>query len=263
MKLNLVDLYGTLRQAPRISEDRNKATCILRVARNMIRNGGQNKERNGFWDEVIIRTKDKAIVDELAKMEQYDIVRVKGVITVRRINRQTICEHCGIKNITENKICYVELIYVERTHTGFTEDAAEDFVFRHREVSNIARIIGDLTGPPKANDKLSIPACQYQIAVPRTYRIEGDTDDEKADFPLVKSYGKNAKEDLKRLKANSSVWIDGCIQSRLVKQEFVCTDCGKTYKKEIKVNEIVPYETEYLKNYWTDEELQSGQGAIE
>ena len=194
MKLNLVDLYGALRQAPRISEDRNKATCILRVARNIVRNGGQNKERNGFWDEVIIRTKDKAIVNELAKMEQYDIVRVKGVITVRRINRQTVCEHCGIKNITENKICYVEPIYVERTRTGFTEDAAEDFVFEHREVSNIARIIGDLTGPPKANDKLSIPACQYQIAVPRTYRIKGDTDDEKADFPLVKSYGKNAKE---------------------------------------------------------------------
>lgn len=62
MKLNLVDLYGTLRQAPRISEDRNKATCILRVARNMIRNGGQNKERNGFWDEVIIERKIKQLL---------------------------------------------------------------------------------------------------------------------------------------------------------------------------------------------------------
>ncbi len=260
MKLNLVDLYGVLRQAPRISEDRLKASCILRVARNMNR-CFQNEERSGYWDEVIIRTKDQKIINEMLEMEAFDTVRIKGVIAVRKINRSSICANCGVKNIVEGKVCYVEPIYIERTHTGMTEEGAEEFIFEHREVSNIVRIIGDLTGLPKKNDKLKSTVCQYQIAIPRTYRIEGDTDDEKADFPQVKSYGRNAKEDLKRLKENTAVWIDGCVQSRVVKNEITCCNCGEKYKKDIKINEIVPYETEYLKNYWTDEELASKKEA--
>ena len=87
-----MDLYGFLRQAPRISDDRKKATVVLKVARNMSR-GGQSEERSGYWDELIIRTEDNNIVNELSDMEAYDVIRVKGVITVKPINRSSICTH--------------------------------------------------------------------------------------------------------------------------------------------------------------------------
>lgn len=260
MKTNLMDLYGFLRQAPRISDDRKKATVVLKVARNMSR-GGQSEERSGYWDELIIRTEDINIVNELSGMEAYDIIRVKGVIAVKPINRSSICTHCGVKNIIEDAICYVEPIYVERTKTGMNEETAEEYIYEHREVSNMARVVGDICNEPSTNDKFKITVCQYQIGIPRTYRIEGDTDDDKADFPLVKSYGKRAKEDLKRLKKGGTVMIDGCIQSRVITKDIECSNCKQKYKKDIKINELVAYETEYLKNYVTDEEIEKNKNS--
>lgn len=255
MKTNLIDLYGLLRQAPKISEDRQKASGVMKVARNLTRGNQGNDAIDGYWDELIIRTKDENIVKEMLNLEAYNIVRVKGVLTVKPINRSSICSECGVKNIVEGVVCYVEPIYIECTKQGLTQEEAENFIFEHKEVSNIARVIGDLCNDPVKNDKLKTTICQYQIGIPRTYRIAGDTDDDKADFPLVKSYGKNAKEDLKRLKKGSTVFIDGCIQSRVVSKEITCSNCNCKYKKEIIINELVPYETEYLKNYITDEEI--------
>ena len=194
MKTNLIDLYGVALQAPKISEDRKKAMITLKVARNLAR-GGQSEERAGYWDEIIIRSKDQKIVEELSKMDINEIIRVKGVLTIKPINRSSICPGCGIKNIFESVVCYVEPIYVESTKSGLTKEEAEEFIFNHREVSNILRVVGDLCNDPNKNTRFKSTVCQYQIGIPRTYRIEGDTDDDKTDFPLVKSYSKNAKED--------------------------------------------------------------------
>lgn len=253
MKTNLIDLYGVALQAPKISEDRKKAMITLKVARNLAR-GGQSEERSGYWDEIIIRSKDPKIVEELSEMDINEIIRVKGVLTIKPINRSSICPGCGIKNIFESVVCYVEPIYVESTKSGLTKEEAEEFIFNHREVSNILRVVGDLCNDPNKNTRFKSTVCQYQIGIPRTYRIEGDTDDDKTDFPLVKSYSKNAKEDLKRLQKGSTVLIDGCIQSRVISKEIECENCKRKYKKEFIINEIVPYETEYLKNYKTDVE---------
>ncbi len=259
MKTNLVDLYGFLRQAPKVSEDRKKATVILKVARNVARGGQSEERRSSCWDEIIIRTKDEKIVEKLSDMDEFDVVRVKGVIAIKPINRSSLCTHCGTKNIFDSVVCYVEPIYIEKTRASSSEEEAEDFIYDHREVSNIIRVVGDLCNDPVKNDRFKSLVCQYQIGIPRTYRIEGDTDDDKTDFPLVKSYGKNAKEDLKRLQKGSAVLIDGCIQSRVISAEIECENCKKKYKKEFKINEIVPYETEYLKNYKTDIELDGAE----
>ena len=93
----------------------------------------------------------------------------------------------------------------------------------------------------------------------------------------------NAASDLKRLHIGSEVFIDGRLQARSVNQHTVCGQeydengdpicydngmpmmrvdedgeiigCGKRYDWKDRIVEIVPYETEYIGNYYSDEVL--------
>ena len=56
----------------------------------------------------------------------------------------------------------------------------------------------------------------------RKFRIQTDPPEIKTDYPWVKSYGENAKEDKNRLRVGSEVYIDGCLQARSVQRHAFC-----------------------------------------
>lgn len=252
-KTNMLDECGVLLNPPKITENKDKATFILVTTRGRRETG--LKENAVRWDCIVIATKDTEVIEKVSTLQALDVVRMKGVLVTRPLPKKTICPHCKTINIYQGLMTYAEPIYIEKIMHANNEEEARELIYNRREISNEVRIIGTICNDPTKIDFKKSSVCQYQIAVPRTYRIKGSTDDDKADFPWVKSYGKNAIEDLKRLKKSSLILIDGCLQAREQAKTCQCEQCGNSYEYIDKMLEIVPYETEYLKNYATDEDL--------
>ena len=96
----------------------------------------------------------------------------------------------------------------------------------------------------------------YEIAISRKFRVQEEAADARTDYPWVKSYGAIANADAKALKTGSLVYIDGFLQTRKIEKNCVCEHCGQTFKWPDSSMEIVPYTTEYLRNYNTPEDIQ-------
>ena len=252
-KTNMVDLCGSLFNPPKVTENKDKATFILVTTRGKRDTG--LRESSIKWDLIVVATKDTEIIETISTLQQYDIVRLKGVIVTRPLQKKTICPHCKTINTFQSLMTYAEPIYIEKIGEAANEEEAKDMVYNRREVSNELRAIGTLCTEPTKIELKKVNICQYQIAIARTYRIKGSTDDEKDDKPWIKTYGKNAEEGLKRLKKGSLILIDGCLQAREQKKATKCCQCGNDYEFVDKMLEIVPYEIEYLRNYVTDNEL--------
>ena len=90
--------------------------------------------------------------------------------------------------------------------------------------------------------------CQFQIATNRKRRIEADGPDKRTDYPWVKTFGGLALECSEVLHVDSSIYINGAIETREITQKFVCEECGQNFEKKGYTTEIVPYSIEYLKN---------------
>lgn len=254
MKTNNLDLCGYVLKNVQVTSNKDRATAIIGTTRGNRETGSSDKQCR--WDYIVVRTKDPAIIEEISKLEPFDVVRIKAVLVTKYAPKKSTCPTCGREHIAQSLVVYAEPIYIEKIAHLENADEAQDFVFERREISNQLRVIGDICNDPEKikNFKSAATTCQYQIAIPRTYRLKGSTDDEKTDFPWVKSYGKNAKEDLLRLQKGSTILIDGCLQARKQIKKTSC-ECGTEYPWEDNALEIVPYETEYLKNYKTDEIL--------
>lgn len=266
-KTNQVTLYGALVNLPRVNGERTKASVTIMVMRGDRESGDPNKQVRK--DYPIIASKDPDIIEQMGSWDINDLVLIKGVLVTKVAKKSTICPHCKKENLDKGSIVYIEPIYVEKMGHADTVEDANRIVYEHREISNSLRIVGDLCINPSKVELKRISVSQYQIAVPRTYRVKGSTDDDKTDFPFVKSYGKNAKEDLKRLRKGSVVLIDGYIQTRKQDRETECKQilangepCGTKYTWTDSSMEIVPFETEYLRNYITDEELGVSKNFI-
>lgn len=252
-KSNMLDECGVLLNPPKVTENKDKATFILVTTRGRRDTG--LKDNNVRWDCIVVATKDAEIIEQISELEALDIVRIKGVVVTKPLPKKTICPHCKTINMYDGLMTYAEPIYLEKIAHANDEDEAKEMVYARREVSNELRIMGNICTDLSKIEFKNTTICQYQVAIPRTYRIKGSTDDDKTDYPWVKSYGKNAVEDLKRLKKSSLVLIDGCLQAREQTKSCECEQCGNTYEYVDKMLEIVPYETEYIKNYVTDDDL--------
>lgn len=248
------DICGVILNKPKISENKDRCTCIIITARGK-RDTGDNTRNNVRWDYIVVATKDPEIIEQMETIEAFDIVRMKGVIVTKYLPKEAICENCKNINTREDMFVYFEPIYMERIIHADDEESAKQAILDRREISNEIRVLGVVCNDPSMLLLKSAKVCQYQIAIPRTYRLKGSSDDDKYDYPWVKSYGKNAVEDYKRLKQKSLILIDGCLQAREKKCESTCSHCGVSYSYLDQVLEIVPYEVEYLRNYVTDEEL--------
>jgi len=249
-RFNDVILQGINMHDPRIAEDMSMGTTQLLVIRSD-REVEDNDKKNRL-DSPLVMTKDTDIVNQLAEIEENDIIQIKGVLVTKTINKTTICPECGKEFSTPGTIVYIEPINILKIKSCKTKDQAIDMLHSLKEVSNNIKIIGDLCTEPEkvkiVNKKIG-SICQYQIAVPRKYRLKNQNDDVDTDYPWVKSYGKNADKDLEHLQKGAEILIDGYIQARSFTRRTTCPDCGKEYEWRDNAMEIVPFATEYLKNY--------------
>ena len=264
MKWNEISLKGPVIKF-KISDkpDENgymTAKLVMGVIRGY-RNVGVNRDKVKI-DRPIIQTRNPEMINRMITWKKNDIVTIEGAITTNTLNKISICPHCRARNLTEGLSTYIEPRFAELNFSAKDESSCIQYLQTVREISNRARVSGNLCRDPK---KISIKngptVTQYPLAVDRKFVIKEDPPSKTTDFPWVKAYGQNAISDRNRLHLGSEVMIDGLIQTRSVNRKTICRECGQLYEWKERVCELVPYETEYVTNYYTEEEAAANELA--
>ena len=131
-----------------------------------------------------------------------------------------------------------------------TEQEAFEYLHANKEDANRVFLLGNLTGPPISgvlqNGKK--PYTRFQLAINRKYCPKGGNEVyERTDYPWVYSYGDKSIEDFQNLEKGALVFIDGALQARKFKEQYVCGTCGQEYDVRGRTLEVLSYDTEYLR----------------
>ena len=232
----------------------SEGVCVLGVIRGYRQVGdGRNQVK---IDRPIIMSRNQDIVNQMMSFKKNDIICVKGAIATRTVMKASVCPNCKNKNEQEGLAVYIEPIFIEKVGSQEDDSSSLNYLNSIREISNQVFMFGNLTRDPKKVKVKNGPiVTQYPLAVHRKFTVKEDLPSVDVDFPWVKVYGQNAISDRERLKKGSTVFIDGLIQTRSINKKAVCEHCKQRYEWKDRALEIVPYETEYISGYYTEEEV--------
>lgn len=256
---NLALLLGTLEDKPIIARS-EEGEPVYALATVIVvradRNAGDRRHGLVFAHIPII-SRDAAIISEMDTWNENDIVEIKGPISYSAGKKKSTCPYCGAVQFRPGVNIYVNPIFAKKRGELSDKDECNVFLKDNREVSNQIYCFGNLCTDPKKYTiaRNQLVTVQYQIALTRKFTIRTDPPERKTDFPWVKSYSDNALEDKERLMVGSSVFIDGCLQSRNIQRHATCEECDKEYTWSDRTLEIVPFETEYIYRIKTDGEV--------
>jgi hypothetical protein len=250
-KINRVFLEGWVSSDARVLDEDGKYKAMAII--NCIASNRHTGDKDTIIPKasVIIASYNKKNGAQIEPLKENDIVSIKGVLTTMSVEKGKICPMCGEKVMAVGQVCYVSPIRV--TKIGHAEDAKE--AYQHlkdadvQEVSNEVYLIGNVcSGPKKIETLKSTTAIQYQLAVPRNYRLL-ETLNEDTDYPWIKAFGSKAEEQLEKLQSGTQVLVNGYLNPRQFYSTKDCPSCGTTFEFPDKTLEIVPYEVEYMRHY--------------
>ena len=258
-KHNQVLLNGQVSVPPRIICDTDgtpiRAMCGVDVMHGT-RDFGNNID-NIKYDVPVVMTSDEEMIKKVSALKKGDMVEVKGTITTIDIIKRTACKYCGHRHEKKGNLVCITPIYIERREEELSESKGKRLLRDRCEISNLVTVIAPLCRDPQLyRTENGTAVTTYQLAIRRKFRIKKDTDI-RTDFPWVKSYGQIAENDAKSLRKGSYVFIDGRIQVRQLKRVQECEECGKVYEWSDSATEIVPYAVEYLRDYYTVDEIEA------
>ena len=268
-RLNLVDIVGYVQELPRIKKNNETGEYESALAQIVVyRNGSVRYAgdgiRGGFYSKPVVYAMRREMIMIMDTWKPNDIVRVKGVLATKYINKTSFCTVCGSRNRKEGSLTYVNPTEISLVGTLNNEEESKAKLKEYTLSSNTVMALGNLGHDPKRvpitkmNGK-KFMVCQYPVVLNRLYFEESDPVDKREDFPWVKSYGKHCDSDYFRLKKGSTVLVDGFLQARKVLKHAICSSCGEPYDWQDSMLEIVPYEVEYLMNTRTLEEAEEIQ----
>lgn len=260
-KHNITYLYGLLTAPPSIHIDNDtgeykKGICHLAIIRPERDFGVPRAEDQTVFDKPMIYSADPEIIKEMATWQENDLIWIKGVITTLDIQKVTVCSECGQKNRQPGEFNFVTPIYAERRFKELTYDEAVNNLRSHKEVSNQVLLIGYLCDDPKTKSFGNKITTAYQVAANRKFFLKSDDPVNKTDYPHIRSYGERAKQDALCLKKGSLVFVDGLINTRSFPKNRTCEHCGAEYQWNDTSMEIISFDTEFLSNYTTMEEIR-------
>lgn len=259
-KHNYVSLYGQVTRAPTIYKNEEtgeyiRGICPLVVVRGI--RAADTEMQQVKYDNPIIMSGNP---EQIKKMESWrvgDMIEIKGAVTTKNVTKSKTCPNCEKKNLKDGTVVFVSPIHIDIREKNVSLAQGAALLKERNEISNIVFALGSLCNDPQLyqTDKGTLLAT-YQIAISRKFRIQEDAADVRTDFPWIKSYGVIAREDAKSLKKGSLIYVDGFLQTRKIEKNCTCAHCGEVFKWPDSSMEIVPYTTEYLRNYNTPEEIQ-------
>lgn len=271
MKHNQAIMCGVIRDMPKILiTDNGRSYAQFRlITINGNRTGGRQIESKAF-DAPLIHTRDEALIEVIKEIQVGDVVAIKGAITTALVTRRPKCEHCGQRLTLPGILSYISPASVTIIDKGialdeegkFSKDAATQRLKEMKEISNLLTVVGVVCREPKpykTDEKHKRRMTAYQIAVKRKLRIIGEMDDNTADFPWVKSYGKISMNDGLYIKKGTYLFIDGWFRARQYERHAICEHCGQEVTWKDYSSDIVPYASEYIKNYNLPEEITDEQ----
>ena len=283
---NLVHLFGVVQTEPtvRINDETQKpeeAILYLMVVTSSRKFANGNEDSQPQLTPVRIRASLPETVETVASLHENDVVVLKGVLSTKNVNKQIVCKNCGQPfsvrkpgsgetkenpddEEAENNgmLTYVTPISLDVRKTNMTEEEAQKFLFKVREMSNEVQLIGNLCADPKPWE--GGQATAYQLGVNRKFYQKTDDPSNNADYPFVRSYGTQAENDIEALHKGSLVLVDGFLKMRYFERSNDCPYCGTTRTWTDYCMEVVPYSVEYLANYKTGKErLAEKEAAME
>lgn len=280
---NHVRLRGVLPADPiiRESNDGKDAYAVFNVFVSRPNRVVGDKQGGIKKVNILVSSRNPGIVRVAKTLKKFDAVDINGVLTTKLIKKSSFCTYCGHKNMTMGTMVYVTPNYIE--YISKVEDIKDAlrYISDRAEISNTLRVIGEVMTEPKILHKTTgtpVDFTQYKLKLRRKMKIKEDDPKIGSDFPWVKSYGENAILDRFRLNKGSTVYIDGCVQTRYIKRHIICGQkrdhngqymttstgepiievdpntnkelgCGTVYDWNDQVLEIVPFAVEYLTDY--------------
>lgn len=261
IKQNDVRMFGFVADPPQITTMQGTNELVrgimhLAVIRSARFNGENNVGADRImYDFPIILSTDADMIAQMQKLSLYDMVEIKGTLVTRKITKHTYCKGdagCGACNDIDGNISFVmPLVLAKRNKQSgaYTKNQAEQELIENREFSNSIVILGNLCQDVTYFHEKRIQTSTFQVATDRKYVVTADSADVTADYPLVRSYGKQAKKDSMCLKTGSMILIDGYLHTRRPPRQLICQHCGQQYEWTDSVMEIIPFVEEYLANY--------------
>ena len=259
--------YGRVHKEPKISVNKetgeyNYAMVYIDVVRSL--RSIDDDIKFVKHDYPVVLTREKEIIDEMKTWKENSIVFIKGVLSTKPMNKTSFCPHCTdddgkpMANISTGNLVYITPIYTNKVKDYTDKKEAIEDIVNNREISNQIYVAGTLLKDPKLiTTKSGIQYCQYRIALNRKYTIRTDDPSIKTDWPIVKSYGEQARDDKLYLKYQSDIIVDGLLQARNITRKCKCKKCGELYEWKDHTMELVPYAVEYVSNYKSKEEVEA------
>ena len=265
---NIGHFYGMVQNKPTVTY--NKETGAITSANVFIvtvtssrRYMDGNEDDNISCEQIQLFSGVPSMARQMAELNPYDIIILKGTVNTRNIIKRVTCEKCGEKfdvngerqgknGIATSMITFVTPIDIDVRNTELDEEEAMQILLEHREMSNEVQIIGNLCGDPVQWE--GGKATSYQLGVNRNFYLRDDDPSISSDYPYVRSYGDQALNDFEALQAKSCVLVDGFLKRRKFLRTNVCPHCGEQKSWTERVLEVIPYKVEYISGYKTGKE---------
>lgn len=250
-----VTLYGQVAADPvQYYANKDPDGELLRVIGKLIvlrgfRSYGAVDQRTKL-DILNVMTGDPKRMAEMSKWQAGDMVWIRGQLITQDHIKHCTCPKCGHVQQYKGYSAYIDPVFTRVIAVGYDPDKGLIDLKRQKEVSNRITAIGTATADPimHLHETSGTWITSYVLKLDRKIRVREDAEDNHCDFPVVKSYGKNALLDHALIQQGSLVLLDGMLQARNYDRGFVCESCGESFRAKDYVVEIIPYSTEYLSN---------------
>ena len=257
-KENTVYLCGYTEQNPVVKINTEREFLSGKIILTTIRRSYATEEMfikgNIRWDSPCVFTRNPKIIEkQIMDVDAGDIILVKGTLCTMETPKRFKCPNPDCNHITVKEngvVVYVDPIYIKKIGHCETPDEAYELLKEMNEMSNLVHIMGTLCREPMyyEDPDTKKKECQFQIASNRNRHILEDDPEKRTDYPWCKSFGKRAEEYAAALHTNSSIYINGAIETREIVNNITCEACGLQYEKPGVSMEIIPYHGEYMQN---------------
>lgn len=262
---NEVTLYGRVIQDPKLfynsTDETNPSRTLLRVIGAIsvvrgIRDFGAVDKRIRI-DVPIVLSQNKKIMKLMKTWEVGDMILIRGTLATVNVTKSICCPNCQQMEPIKTTLAFINPIFMKTECKGLSPEEGNQDMRQNAEISNRITVIGKACTAPELfiTDK-GQKITNYQLDIMRKYRIKEDDEENKHDFPFVKSYGYVADNDYRAIQEGGMVFVDGAIQTREYTRAHTCPFCQTEYIYRDSATEIVPYSTEYLTGCKTMEEIE-------